>query len=268
MGIIPLDKIRVSSLPPELVIDNFIDGYKEVSYEDYLTEFVNHSALFLSLSQGESYKHTPHDQQSDGECDCHTRQYELDFKLLVTQSGIYAKRNLSLQKAYLAKGLLATFPPRQTEGMEITKTGNLLRRFNLDELLDIDRRDVQKFDRDQLCPETDVKNILKVAKCKKNTLFYLTDYIFSVFDYPICDVIETVQSYLTERFVNLFRFRDRFVADKDTYLAVIIQGYLCIALWREGSIQFSDSIPLSKSSTFTDLCGTISNAYRTTLKMN
>lgn len=265
MGLIPLDKIQRASLPPEMIIDNFIEEYGAVSYEDYLVEFVNSSVLFLTLSKGQVYSHTPRERQSGGEYDCCSNQYELDFKLLGSQSGIYAKRNLSLQKAQLAKGVIATLFPRQTEGMEITLTSNLLRRYSIDDLLAINNCEFPKFDRDKLCPEADVKGMLKIAKCQKNVVYFYTDFFCTDNDYPLNDVIETVESHINECLINWFRFRDQFVVDKDTFFAVIIQGYFCVAVWKNGRIQFKEHIPLSKSPVFTDLYGTLSASYTTKL---
>lgn len=257
----PLDKVYRTSLPAEMIIDDFIEGYTRVSYEDYLTEFVNCSSLFLALSDGQRYCRVPREQQSNGECDCYAEYYKLDFKLLGTQSGIYAKRNLSPQKAYIAPGVLATLIPRQSKGMESTLTNGLLRRYSLDDLLAIDDNKFPKFDRDKLCPELDVQGILKIAKCKKNVLYFYTDFIHSDADYALNDIIETVESYTNECFSNLFQFRDLFVVDKDTFWAAIIQGHMCIAVWQDGLIQFKEYIPLSRSSTFSDLYGAISSAY-------
>lgn len=265
MGLVPLDKIYRASLPPEMIIDDFIEEYEPVSYEDYLAEFINNSILFLTLSKGQVYSHTPKERQNDGECDCCSPQYELDFKLLGTQSGIYAKRNLSLQKAFLAKGVLTTLFPRQTKGMKITLTSNLLRRYSVDELLKIDHLKVPKFDRDKLCPEADVKGILKIAKCKKNVIYFYTDFFCTNNDYPFSDIIETVELHINECLVNLFKFREQFVADKDTFFAAIIQGFFCVAVWENGRIQFKEHIPLSRSSVFAGLYGTLSSAYTTKL---
>lgn len=257
---VPLDKVWRTSLPPELIIDSFIENNEPVSYEDYLTEFVNSSALFLSLSKGQVYRHIPSKRQNNGECDCYTKQYELDFKLLGTQSGIYAKRNLSLQKAYIAPGVLATLIPRQIKGMETTLTNNLLRRYSVDDLLEIDNSKFPKFDRDKLCPELDVQSILKIAKCKKNVLYFYTDFIYSDVSFSLRDIVETVEVHTNECFSNLFRFRDLFVTDKDTFFAIIVQGHMCIAVWQNGFIRFKEQIPLSTSTVFSGLYGTISSS--------
>lgn len=264
---VPLDKVRRASLPPELIIDDFIEEYKPVGYEDYLTEFVNSSVLFLNLSKGQVYRHIPSKQQSNGECDCYTAQYKLDFKLLGTQSGIYAKRNLSPQKAYIAPGVLATLVPRQTKGMEATLTNGLLRRYSVDDLLKIDNNKFPKFDRDKLCPELDVQSILKIAKCKKNVLYFYADFIYSDINFSLRDIIKAVECHTNECFSNLFRFRDRFVTNKDTFLAVIIQGHMCIAVWQDDLIQFREHIPLSTSTIFSDLYGTIGSAYTAKLAL-
>lgn len=264
-GMVSLGDIWRITLPPQLIIDDFIEEYGSVSYEDYLTEFVNNSMLFSTLSKGQIYSHTPKERQNDGECDCCSKQYELDFKLLGTQSGIYAKRNLSLQQTCLSKGVFATHYPRQNKGMEITLTSNLLRRYSVDELLVIDNLEMPRFDRDRLCPEADVKGILKIAKCKKNVVYFYTDFFCTNNNYPFDDIVEMVESHINECLVNLFKFRDRFVTDKDTFFAAIIQGYFCFAVWENGCIQFKEHIPLSKSPLFVDLYRTLSSAYTSKL---
>lgn len=258
---IPLNKIYRTSLPAEMIIDDFVEGFGTVSYEDYLMEFINCSALFLALSKGQDYCHIPKDQQSNGECDCYTSQYELDFKRLGTLSGMYAKRNLSPQKVYSSQGVLFTCIPRQTEGMETTLTNGLLRKYSVNDFLEIDNTQFAKFDRDNICPELDVQNILKTAKCKKNILYLYTDFIHTDIDYAFSDIIEGVESHINECFSNLFRFRDIFVTDKDSFLAVIVQGFMCIAIWQKDAIRFKEYIPLSKSPTFSKLHGVIDMAY-------
>lgn len=262
-----LSEINRTSLPPEMIIDDYIENYKNISCEDYLTEFVNSSSLFLKLSSGQTYTHTPISQQNNKECDCRSDLYELDFKRLGTQSSLYAKRNLSLQKYCLAEGVVATTFPRQSKGMEVTLTNGLLMRYSLDDLLRIDNSATPKFNRNKVSPESDVKSILEVVKCDKNTLFFYTDFIFSNGDFSCDDIILSVEPYLNGCFSNLFRFRDKFVPNKDTYFTVIVQGFLCLAIWYDNTIQFKEYIPLSKSPTFLELCGMISSAYTSKLKL-
>ena len=106
MVLIPKNELKRATLPPELIIDNYIENYRDTSYEEYLTEYMNCSSLFLSISEGEPYQHIPQKRQNQGECDCCSSRYALDFKLFGTQSSIYAKRNLSLQKYMAAEGIM------------------------------------------------------------------------------------------------------------------------------------------------------------------
>lgn len=258
---VPLSKLYRTSLPPELIIDGFIENYPDVGHEDYLTEFINQSPLFLTLSEGQAYQHTPKNRQSNAECDCCSDGYKIDFKRLGTMSALYAKRNLSQQKVRLAPGVMASCIPRQIEGMEVTLTNPLMQRYSLEDLLNIDSSTKSRFDRNKVSPELDVKGILDSAKCDKNVMFFCLDFVSTDDDFPFESIMQVTESYLNRCFSSLFNFRDRFVRDRDTYLAVIIQGYMCFAIWNESTIQFKDFIPLSKSPIFIDLYGAINEAY-------
>lgn len=258
---VPLNKLCRTALPPELIIDGFIENYPDVGHENYLTEFINHSSLFLVLSEGQAYQHIPKSRQSNAECDCCSDAYKIDFKRLGTMSALYAKRNLSQQKVLLAPGVMASCIPRQTDGMEITLTSPLMQRYSLEDLLNIDGSTKTRFNRNKLSPELDVKGVLDSAKCDKNVVFFCLDFVSTEEDFPFESIVKVTESYLNRCFSALFNFRDRFVRDKDTYLAVIVQGYMCFAIWNRSMIQFKDFIPLSKSPIFIDLYETINEIY-------
>ena len=57
-------------------------------------------------------------------------------------------------------------------------------------------------------------------------------------------------------------FRDQFVPDKDTYFAIIIEGYLCIAVWTNQSLIFRDHIPLSQSKHFCEIYDMVEERYK------
>lgn len=258
---VPLSKLCRTALPPELIIDGFIENYPDVGHEDYLTEFINYSSLFLALSEGQAYQHIPKNRQSNAECDCCSDAYKIDFKRLGTMSALYAKRNLSQQKVCLAPGVMASCIPRQTEGMEVTITSPLMQRYSLEDLLNIDGSTKLRFLRNKLSPELDVKGILDSAKCDKNVMFFCLDFISTEDEFSFEDIVKATEPYLNHCFSTLFSFRDKFVKDRDTYLAVIVQGYMCFAIWNGSMIQFKDFIPLSKSPVFIDLYGTINDIY-------
>lgn len=260
---VPLSKLCRTSLPPELIIDDFIENYPnpDVGHEDYLTEFINHSSLFLALSEGQAYQHIPKNKQSNAECDCCSDVYKIDFKRLGTTSALYAKRNLSQQKVCLAPGIMASCIPRQIEGMEVTLTSPLMQQYSLEDLLNIDGCTKQKFNRNEISPELDVKGILNSAKCDKNVVFFCLDFISTEDNFAFESIVKVTEWYLNRCFSSVFNFRDKFVRDRDTYLAIIVQGYMCFAIWNGSMIQLKDFIPLSKSPIFIDLYSTINEVY-------
>lgn len=258
---LPLSKLCRTALPPELIIDGFIENYPDVGHEDYLTEFINHSSIFLELSKNQPYQHIPKSRQSNAECDCCSDEYKIDFKRLGTTSALYAKRNLSQQKVLLAPGVMASCIPRQTNGMEVTLTSPLMQRYSLEELLNIDGSVKPRFNRNKVSPELDVKGILDSAKCDKNVMFFCLDFVSTDDNFPFESIVKVTESYLNRCFSALFNFRDKFVGNRDTYLAVIVQGYMCFAIWNGSMIQFKDFISLSKSPIFIDLYGTINEVY-------
>lgn len=262
MVLIPKNELKRATLPPELIIDNYIENYRDTSYEEYLTEYINCSSLFMSISEGEPYQHIPQKRQNQGECDCCSSRYELDFKLFGTQSSIYAKRNLSFQKYMAAEGIMLSCIPRQSRGMHIAIMNGLLQRYDLNDLLAIDQERHSKFDRDDLSVETEIQSILKVMKCKKNTLYFSADFLFVDNNYAISDILHTVEGWLNDCFSQLFMFREQFVPDKDTYFAIIIEGYLCIAVWNKQSLIFHDYIPLSQSNSFCEVYDMIEDRYK------
>lgn len=175
---IPIMEFYRGSLPPELILDNFIQGF-ESSYEDYLADFVNKSKIFAELSGGKEYYHLPKKKQSHGECDCCSENYSLDFKMFGAKSSLYASRNLSLHKVMPCPGVIMKCPPEQSEDMDVALTNDLLRAYYLDDLIKIDGQEFPNFDRDHLCPEAEVKAILKGMKYSKNILYFYKDFIFT-----------------------------------------------------------------------------------------
>lgn len=92
--------LREKILPPELTIKDFIKGEKQCNYEVYLLEFVNKSSFFRNKSNGENY--IKPQSESNGECDCNSSIYELDFKLMASKTALQASSILSPQKSLLA----------------------------------------------------------------------------------------------------------------------------------------------------------------------
>ena len=136
-----------------------------------------------------------------------------------------------------------------------------MQQYSLEDLLNIDGCTKQKFNRNEISPELDVKGILNSAKCDKNVVFFCLDFISTEDNFPFESIVKVTEWYLNRCFSSVFNFRDKFVRDRDTYLAIIVQGYMCFAIWNGSMIQLKDFIPLSKSPIFIDLYSTINEVY-------
>lgn len=261
MAGIKLEHIMRATLPPELLFDNFIDGI-ESTHEAYLTEFVNASDYFMELSKGTKFVHIPKEKQNAGECDCVLENYALDFKRFGTQSSLYAKSNLSWQKASPCPGIVMYAKPKQLKGMPVTLINNLFNDLDVNDLVKIDKMPHSKFKRDEVDRNSEIKFVLETLKCKKNIMFFCTDFIYS--DIPCEDepLLKSVQEYIRKQFSKLFLFRDCMVPEKDSYFAIIIQGYFCLAKWESSDMKFLDTIPLSTSPTFCELYEMIDQIYK------
>ena len=97
-------RIKYKFLPPATVIKNFVDGEEDCNYEKYLLELLNHSNYFEKKGKGE-YCHPP--EESHGECDAISPNYELDFKLLASSSFLQAQSILSLSVSKIDDGIIA-----------------------------------------------------------------------------------------------------------------------------------------------------------------
>ena len=76
-------------LPSEMIIKNYIHGDPDCNYEKYLLEFVNASDFFRVKSDGDIYQ-SP-ESEENGQCDCISTSYQLDFKLIASKTALQAR---------------------------------------------------------------------------------------------------------------------------------------------------------------------------------
>lgn len=235
------------TLPAILLIDKFIIGDpNSISYEHYLTEFVNCSEYFMKKG-GSSY--VWQSVQNDGQCDAVSSKYSIDFKLFGSESAIKAKRLLS-PATIVHDGVLFDFLPKQLVGMNTTLAYNLLNSLSLEDLYLIDSG--KYFDLPKAI-KNDVKGLLKTLKVQKNLLLFSVDLILkSESDGDEClniirDIYdERLRSSLKFRMNNLMKSSKRY----DTFFAFIFDGYFNIFECKEFHLVFIERIPLSKSGLF------------------
>ena len=80
-------ELTIKPMPPSAVVSNFVEGIPDSNYEIYLRELVNSSAYFLD--KGKSIYSGPPSEEA-GQCDAISEGYELDFKLLDSQTKLMA----------------------------------------------------------------------------------------------------------------------------------------------------------------------------------
>ena len=235
------------TLPATLLIDKFIIGDPNgISYEHYLTEFINCSEYFMKKG-GSSY--VWQSVQNNGQYDAMANNYCLDFKRFGSESAIKAKKLLS-PTTVMSDGILYDFLPKKLEGMDITLAYNLLNSLSLNDLNLIDSGKYFDLPRDT---KDDVKGLLKTLKVQKNLLLFSVDLILrSESDGDEClniirDVYdERLRSSLKFRMNNLMQSSKRY----DTFFAFIFDGYFNIFECKEFHLVFIEKIPLSKSELF------------------
>ena len=87
-------EMKAEFLTIYMVRKDFIQGKNpSYSYEDYLRDFVNCSEHFLKRSNGKPYRKP--DSEAQGECDCISDKYAIDFKLFTSQSRMYTAKIFS-----------------------------------------------------------------------------------------------------------------------------------------------------------------------------
>ena len=87
------------SLPPELVIKNFIPDVEEDNYENYILEFLNASDWFMEKVGYIPFFHPV--SEHFGECDCISGDYGIDLKLVLSNSEL--KRKSTSPEVVLSK---------------------------------------------------------------------------------------------------------------------------------------------------------------------
>ncbi len=264
--LIPRDEIFISPLPAELIRDNFIRNL-EASYEEYLIEFVNCSSTFLMLSGGAAYMHNDKRSQNKGECDCVSTNYQLDFKILGTESNLYASSNLSKQKAITGNGVLITLIPKQADGMYVARTNQLIMNYTYSDLERLEKSGQDKFTRNNLDPDREMQSIIHSFLCPKNTLFFHDSAIFVKGSYPIESIIAEVEAFMNDCLSEVLKLRLNRIPNKDTYLGMIVQQFFVIGMCKNGSLAFLECIPLSRSPKFLELYQYTNAQFRALLKI-
>lgn len=239
-------ELAIKPMPPSAVINNFVDGAKDSNYEIYLRELINSSTYFLD--KGKSTYSGPTSEEA-GQCDAISKEYELDFKLLDSQTKLMADSVLKEQPMVLASGVVAYTECKNPGGkVKATRLHAAMRELSLDDLENIRRT---KTNRTNI--QNDIPQILEVVEVNKHILM-LFPYIFS-FGQELHseDPAETIRAALNDDFRNLFLYREKMSPGFDTYLTTVFSNAFLIFRIIHGEFSLAESVPTANTPTYRQL---------------
>ena len=240
-------RLMETPLPNVLALQKGLRGDELSNPEIYLREFLNASHYFRQLSNGDEYKKP--DKENNGENDAISSSYEIDFKLLISNSMGEGKRNTSLQKIEYRPGMVAAVPPKsKKQYYEVTYIAKLLRGYAAE---DLEKRNYTK---EHEVEVRDLDNFVKVLQTNKNILFFMPS-TFSYFDKTLSrdEKVCILTNALEHDMLESFSYRQKHENDKDTFLSTILDDDFIVWKHENNRLVVKDVIPLKKSKTFMHL---------------
>lgn len=237
--------LKIRLLPPSTIISGFVSGIKNCNYEFYLRELLNSSDHFIKRG-GSPF--TAPKSEDHGQCDAISQHYQIDFKLLASQTHLQAASILKPRP--FVQGCLTFFTECKNPGGKIkaTKLYSALRGLSVSDLETI-RSNWKRGD----SIDKDIAHALTIAEVKKNILFLFPYDLW--FDKSIQhDVaVKIIEASLMGDFKNLFLYRDKAALGFDTYLTVKYMNEFLVFQIDKGQSTFVDAISTSEMPTYIEL---------------
>ncbi len=245
------DEMKLKMLEPVFVIKNYVYGDNNCNYEKYLLELVNESLFFREKSNYAVYLHPS--TEDNGECDCISDSYRLDFKLAEANSRLKAQNLLSMQYETIIPGVRSTILPKSpSTQLTVTNFHAVLRSYTMEQLEELLLFNV-KFG----SYEYDIKCYLENLKMNKNLFFFFPYVFFFDSKYNFKFAIENITKAIQNDFAESMKLRKKYCSDYDTFLAYIYDNNLVVLqLIEDGYFKIVDVIYLFKSKTFKYLYNT------------
>lgn len=229
-------------LPPEMIIKNFIQGDPDCNYEKYLLEFVNASKFFRAKSGGDIYQ-CP-ESEENGQCDCISARYQLDFKLIASKTALQARSILSPSKTAIEKGIILTSAPKVKNGeIKATRIHAALRGYDFEGLQKLRRITIKGHG-----IENDIIEFLETLETRKHLLiFFPYEFLFQS-EYEFLAGITQIQNALDSDFRHAMQYRAYEVGtDFDTFFAFIYNGKIVFMIVEAAHLSYINSVDLSQS---------------------
>ena len=242
--------IREYLLPAPMIIKGFVPGDPYCCYEKYLLEFVNEMPFFRAKSGGDVF--TAPISESQGECDCVSKTYQMDFKLIASKTMLQAKSIYSdsiTPREYKGISFLAYGAPKATgKPMMGTRIHAALRRCNFEELFEL-RKNMSR----KQGIENDIKELLITLETKKNLLLFFPYSFKFECECELDAAIEELVGALSTDFSIAMKYRKYIVPQYDTYFAFLYSGYIIFLEEMDGILRYIDKVNVAKSPVYMHL---------------
>jgi len=210
----------------------------QVNYEDYLIELLNNSNYFQKLSKNEYFKAIT--EQSHGECDAETSNYQIDFKLLVPSEFMWYK-NMSLPSidySLMKNGIILVNDNEKSldKNLQIKATSSFVN--YLAKICCSNKNKLLAMKDEESILKSSINNML----INKNILAFL----------PCCfDNSEDSVILINKLFFSLFSIRDDI--NKDTYITYLQGDFFHILQYSNSKFVEVDKVHKIMMQNFNDL---------------
>ncbi len=234
-------------LPAPLIIKNFVLGEKDCNYEKYLLEFINESKYFLNKSNGELF--VSPQKEDNGECDCVSSSYKIDFKLIASKTALQGRSILSMGKQKIYPGIISSIAPKAKNcSISTTLIYAALRDYDLNMLYELRKKEIK-----EQGDQNDILQLMCTLETNKNLLlFFPYNFKFKTqyeFDKGVSQIKEAVEN----DFKAVMKYRFHVSPSYDTYFAFIYDEHIVFMKVDNGDFVIMDSVEISKSLTYLKL---------------
>lgn len=233
-------------LPPETIIEGFVQNDDKCNYEFYLVELLNSSKWFAD-SFNKEFKLC--ENQSHKECDAYSDEYGLDFKLIASKTRLQASSIFSSQTTLLCDGVVARSMSK-VQGKEInaTRLHAALRQLTYDDLKSIGTAQY-----DHQCLEDDIQTFLKSLETCKNLMLFFPYKLYFDLEYMQESAIEIIIEALNSDFKQSFIYRSIYAPGYDTFFVTIYDRDFLIMKLKDNTLYHLETVSINKCATFMHL---------------
>lgn len=227
-------------LPTKMISKTNINGVK-IDYEEYLTELINNSRHFMSLTNETQFEKVL--VQSHGEPDAVANNYEIDFKLLVNQEFVNAKLKSLPDVDYsnIKSGFIC-INENDTSGQNLTQSeSNRLFSQFLCRLWCLKEDEIKIIENNDSNP---LYSTIKMLKKEKNLLIFIPCVTNGKGS--------SVPKFLTCFFSSIFTLRDN--VNKDTFVTLLCEDdFFYVFKYENRTFQYVDKVHMLFVPSFRDV---------------